>query len=64
MGPDQTSRENAMKIIGNLANHSRVIARPGVIARSKLSANHSRVIARLSVITRSKLASNHSRAIA
>jgi len=34
-----------MKMISNLASPSRAIARPGVIARSKLSANHSRAIA-------------------
>jgi hypothetical protein len=52
-----------MKITGNLANHSRAIARPGAAARSKLSANHSRAIARPAA-ARSKLASKHSRAIA
>lgn len=63
-----------MRITGNLANHSRAIARirlganhsrvsgrPGVVARSKLAANHSRVIARPGVVARSRLAANHSR---
>ena len=58
MSPNQTSRENAMKITGNLASHSRVIA------RSRLSVNYSRAIARPGAAVRGKLAANHSRAIA
>ena len=47
-----------MKITGNLASHSRAIA------RSRLSVNYSRAIAGPGAAARGKLAANHSRAIA
>ena len=53
-----------MKITSNLGSHSRVIARPGVIARGRIGLNHSRAIARPGVIARGRIGLNHSRAVA
>ena len=47
-----------MKIASNLANHSRAVARPGLIARGRIGANHSRAVAGRGA------SPNHSRAVA
>jgi hypothetical protein len=61
-----------MKITSNLGSHSRVIARPGVIARGMISLNHSRAVAgrgisinhSRAVAGRGLISPNHSRAVA